>query len=72
MIRVLSLLALVAMLAAGCQKAVPRSTASDPYRAERLRTLTHDTDLAGDRKAPGDLSSLQLHLSREASEALTP
>ncbi|MBO9542243.1 hypothetical protein J7643_16765 [bacterium] len=72
MIRVFTLFALVALLAAGCQKAEPRSTASDPYQAQRLRTLTHDTDLAGDRKAPGDLSSLQLHLSREASEALIP
>ncbi|HEY9899520.1 MAG TPA: hypothetical protein V6D00_10090 [Pantanalinema sp.] len=70
MIRIVSSLILVAMILAGCQKAKLESTPSDPYQAQRLRTLTHDTDLAGDRKAPGDLSSLQLHLSPEASNTL--
>lgn len=72
MTRILPLLILAAILATGCQKADPRSTASDPYQAERLRTLTHDTDLAGDREAPGDLSNLQLDLSPEASGTLAP
>ncbi|MNY78417.1 hypothetical protein D3C86_2186510 [compost metagenome] len=70
MIRVLSMLVLVATLLAGCQKAKLESPPSDPYQAQRLRTLTHDTDLAGDRQAPGDLSNLQLHLSSEASSTL--
>lgn len=71
MTRILPLLILSAILATGCQKSEPRSTATDPYQAQRLKTLTHDTDLAGDREAPGDLSNLQLDLSPEASGALS-
>lgn len=72
MTRIFPALILAAALTSGCQKAELQSTPSDPYQAQRLRTLTHDTDLAGDRKAPGDLSSLQLQLSPEASGALAP
>lgn len=33
------------MVLMGCQKATPRSTSSDRYGAQRIRTLTHDEDL---------------------------
>ena len=51
------------LVAAGCQKAEPQSTTSRPYEAERLKTLTHDTDLV----APKDTGPADL---RSAGEAL--
>lgn len=49
--------------AAGCQKAEPQSTSGRRYEAERIKTLTHDTDLIAPKSSdPADL--------RSAAEAL--
>lgn len=46
-----TILILTLLLAAGCQKAEPRSTSGRPYEAERIKTLTHDTDLLAPKTA---------------------
>lgn len=48
----LRLLVILPLLLAGCQKAAPHGNAARPYEAERIRTLTHDEDLAGGPRAP--------------------
>lgn len=58
-----TLLILTLLLAAGCQKAEPQSTSGRPYEAERIKTLTHDTDLVAP-KAAGEVDL------RSAAEAL--
>lgn len=53
-----NLLIVTILLAAGCEKATPRSTADKPYEAERIRTLTHDEDLKkGKGSDPANLRS---------------
>ncbi len=44
----------ILLVAAGCQKADPKATSGRPYEAERIKTLTHDTDLVAP-KAAGDV-----------------
>lgn len=44
MTRLLLLLLMLALCA--CQKATPQGTSARPHEAERIRTLTHDEDLA--------------------------
>jgi len=46
------LLLILPLLLAACQKATPQSNATRPYEAERIRTLTHDEDLANSQKEP--------------------
>lgn len=41
-----------------CRKAEPRATAADPYQAQRIRALTHDTDLK--QKGSADLSRVRI------------
>lgn len=52
------LLALTLLLVA-CHKPTPHATATDRYEAERIRTLTHDEDLAP-KKRSLDLSEIRL------------
>jgi hypothetical protein len=56
------------LVAAGCQKAEPQSSTSRPYEAERLKTLTHDTDLI----APKGSSEADLRSAGEALRGTTP
>jgi len=60
------LLLILPLLLTACQKAAPQSNASHPYEAERIRTLTHDEDLAKSKQAP-DWSKLA-----PAQSAATP
>lgn len=67
------LLILALLVVAGCEKNKPQSTSGRPYEAERIKTLTHDTDLVAP-KAPGevDLRSAGEALRGDASASMTP
>ncbi len=67
------LLILTLLLAAGCQKTEPQSTSGRSYETERLKTLTHDTDLVAPKAAAGesDLRSIGESL-RDSASASTP
>lgn len=43
------LLLILPLCVCACQKATPQGNAARPHEAERIRTLTHDTDLATPR-----------------------
>lgn len=62
------LLILMLLLAAGCEKAKPQSSAGRPYEAERIKTLTHDTDLL----APKAAGAADLRSAGEALRDATP
>ena len=56
------------LIAAGCQKTEPRSTSGRPYEAERIKTLTHDTDLVAPKSTgPADLRSVGEALRGDAT-----
>ena len=48
----------LAIALVACQRATPRSEASNPHRAEVIRTLTHDTDLPAGASGSLDLEAL--------------
>ncbi|MEB3186859.1 MAG: hypothetical protein VKP72_05390 [bacterium] len=52
------LVAAGAIALVACQRATPRSDASNPHRAEVIRTLTHDTDLPAGASGSLDLEAL--------------
>jgi len=68
-----TLLIMTLLLAAGCQKTEPQSTSGRPYEAERIKTLTHDTDLVAPKAAAGEAELRSIgEALRGSASASTP
>ncbi len=68
-----NLLILTLLVTAGCQKAEPQSTPARRYEAERIKTLTHDTDLIAPKaNGAADLRSAGEALRGPASPSTSP
>lgn len=56
--------AAIALLSGGCHKAIPHATASDPYAARQIHTLTHDEDLNHSAKLAAAARLLRQHFAK--------